>query len=126
MLEYQPGRYRNLFEAEALAQEIWAFLLTPRSLHTLEITARLRHPAVEGLDAEIEALFGQQLTALPQETFLRYKRMIGHMIRQIMEHQGYELDTQNIKTRSPNNQIFASGSRYKVRGPGPVSSGIKR
>lgn len=111
MLTYLPSRHANLFQ-EALAQEIWAYLNQPETKIILETTARLRHPAVEGIDEHIDEKFGARLKK-DTDVFLNYKRMTGHMIRQIMSDMGYELDAQNIKTRPPNNRIFSSGSRYK-------------
>lgn len=102
-----------------MAQQIWAFLNEYETKIILETTARLRHPAVEGIDELINEKFGA-LKSLPQEEFHRYKRMIGHMIRQVMENLGYELDAQNIKIRRPtDDSFFTSGSRYKKRQSNP-------
>ncbi|MBT9547122.1 MAG: hypothetical protein IV090_17150 [Candidatus Sericytochromatia bacterium] len=114
-LIYRPGRHKERFESP-FGQQLWAFLIEPQTLHTLVITSRLRHPAVEGIDEDLRLRFEKELAPLDQTDKDNYKRMIGHMIRQIMDNLGYELDSQHLKTRSPNNKLFSSGSRYRRRG----------
>lgn len=116
---YQPGRHKEYFATE-FGQKLWTYLNEPRTQLILEITSRLRHPAVEGLDQEICERFANDLSQLESKEIDNYKRMIGHMIRQIMDHMDYELDAQRLKTRNPNNALFVSGSRYvrrKVNAP---------
>ena len=40
----------------------------------------------------------------------RIKKMIGHMVRKIMEREGFQLDVQNMKVRYCG--LFSKGSRY--------------
>lgn len=55
-----------------------------------KLATRLFHPAVEGIEDDLIAEFDNTVRQN------RVKQTIGHMVRQIMEHQGYQLDQQNV------------------------------
>ncbi len=107
MLRYNPNSFKDIAETE-LGGKIWDFLNTKDSIIRLEIATRLSHPAVEGVDEELFERFGDKVRDD------RIKQTIGHMIRQIMEYYGYNIDQQNVACRF--SKIFSRGSRYKKGG----------
>ena len=71
----------------------------------MEIATYLDRPAIEALSPTLLQRFGGQVAQN------QVKRMIGHMVRQIMEARGYRLDRSGVPITRRGN-IFFSGSRY--------------
>lgn len=106
MLKYDPWRFTDLSETP-LGKKIWKYLNEKDTVLVLKVTTKLGHPGVEGVGDELLEKFGDKLKEQ------RMKQMIGHMIRQVMDHHGYEVDSQGLKCRKQ--QLFSSGTRYKKR-----------
>ncbi len=102
-MKYEPMNFADL-AATDLGEKLWAFLT--RADHALMMTtaSKLRRPAVEGVAEELVKEFGDSI----RED--RMKQMIGHMVRQIMEAHGYQLDTQGVPVRI--GDLFSKASRY--------------
>ena len=75
----------------------------PREAETQPILAAVEPPA-PGLLAEYETGEG------------RFKRMIGHMARQVMEALGYEIDRPSLRITREN--LLSTASRYRKAGTG--------
>jgi hypothetical protein len=103
-MNYNPERYRSTFESER-GVEIWTYLVEPENIIRMETATYLSRPAIEPLAPFLFARFGERVRVD------RVKQMMGHMVRQVMEQQGYRLQQSNVKITSRNN-IFSRASRY--------------
>jgi hypothetical protein len=102
---YDPGTFAQLFK-EPRGQRLWATLNTPEYVSCLVTATALHQPAVKGIEEPLLKDFGADVMED------RFKQMVGHMVRQIMERQGYEVDQQKVKIDSI---PFYAGTRYKRR-----------
>jgi hypothetical protein len=105
-LEYDSRHFRDISES-ALGKQLWPYLKLHDNLLRMETATALRRAAVEPLAQGLIRTFGPEIS---QD---RLKQTIGHMVRQIMEALGYELDRQGLRISQPN--LFTSGTRYKKR-----------
>lgn len=103
MIEYRPNNFSDLYATE-LGKNLWVFLNTDEMKIRMETASDLGKPAVEGAAKSLYMEFQSDVDKL------RIKQLIGHMIRQIMEGMGYQLDAQNVKITK--NNLFKKGSRY--------------
>ncbi len=106
---YRPDHFARL-AATPLGQALWHWLHEPAHVQVMEVASYLRRPAVEALSPYLVADFGPNIG---QNTT---KQMIGHMIRQVLEHRGYHLDRNNVRIKRPGN-VFFSGSAYRLPDP---------
>jgi len=102
---YDPGTFAQLF-GESRGQRLWAKLNTREYISCLETTTALHQPAVKGIEEPLLRDFGADVMED------RVKQMIGHMVRQVMERHGYEVEQQKVKIDSI---PFYAGTRYKRR-----------
>ena len=72
----------------------------------METATNLRKPALAPMGEPLLAAFGPEIKAD------RWKQMIGHMVRQIMESRGYPHDVSGLKVTS---SLFSRASRYKKK-----------
>jgi hypothetical protein len=78
----QMNAIYDSFFATELGQGIEAYLREPRTLDLIRVASRLGHPALNVLDEEVEARFGD-------EAFEDYaKHSTGYMVRQIVDAAG--------------------------------------
>ena len=103
-MEYAAERFMSTYDSEGGA-EIWRFLITPENLIRMETATYLSRPAIEPMSPFLVERFGERVRAD------RTKQMMGHMVRQIMEQRGYQLQQGNVKI-SNNSNIFSRASRY--------------
>ena len=103
-LAYEPGNF-ILSAREPVGEALWEFLRRPENVVRMHTATELERAAVEPLSAGLVAEFG------PEIGEDRTKQMIGHMVRQIMEATGYELDRHGL--RIARNGLFTSGARYR-------------
>jgi hypothetical protein len=106
MKAYEPGRFSSTFQSGG-GGEIWAFLNRSDNIVRMETATYLSRPAAEPLSPLLLEQFGDRIAED------RMKQMVGHMIRQILEHRGYRLDRSNVRITSKGN-IFTSATRYTV------------
>jgi|JI10StandDraft_1071094.scaffolds.fasta_scaffold160715_3 hypothetical protein len=133
--EFVANTFKALY-AEEQGQAIWNYLNTEKSVIRMEAVSDVGKPAVlaveEGLLSEcgvkervVHGLKqGQSDEADSDENKKtvrikstddrhndRIKQMIGAMVRQVMEHHGYQLHANNVKI--PNSKIFYSAASYR-------------
>lgn len=101
---YDPQHFSDTFNTE-LGRAIWDFLNEPDNLIRMETATYLGRPAVEPLSPGLDDRFG----APAFED--RVKQTTGHMVRQIMERQGFRFDRNGVRITTAGNR-FTSGSRY--------------
>ena len=110
-MNYRPDNFEQLYREQG-GKALWDYLREHDTLLRLETASYLGRPAVEAISPGLRERFGG---AIAQH---RIKRMIGHMVRQIMEARGYTLDRSGVTIRRHGN-VFYSGSRYR-RDPLPA------
>lgn len=103
MWTYNPEKFASLFETD-IGQRLWPFLNGPEIVARLETASQLGKPAVEGIEEQLLEEFGAEILAD------RVKQMVGHMVRQIMEHRGWGLDQSDVKVQSI---PFMKAARYR-------------
>lgn len=89
-----------------LGERLWAFLNRPEIIARMETATDLGQPALQAVEEQLLAEFGDAI--LPD----RIKQMIGRMVRQIMEGNGYEHVTSDVRL---NSVPFYKASRYRRR-----------
>lgn len=102
---YEPQQFSEMFKTD-LGQALWRFLNEPESMLRMETATYLSRPALEALSPSMQARFGD---AVFED---RMKRMAGHMVRQIMEANGYRLDRTGVRITTEGNG-FSTAARYK-------------
>lgn len=103
MRAYNPDKFRSLF-ITALGGDLWQFLNEDRVLARLIAFSEADKPAVQGIEELLLERFGDAVCAD------RVKQMIGHMIRQVMEAEGWVVDQQNVNVFSV---PFIKATRYR-------------
>lgn len=103
---YDPAQFRNLAETKT-GRALWKFLNRDDNVVRMETASDLRRPAVEPLGKLLLDTFG------PEVRGNRWKQMIGHMARQVLERSGFQLDVQGMKVRG--SPLFNRASRYSRR-----------
>lgn len=101
---YNPERYISTYTQQNGAA-IWGFLNEDANIVRMKTASYLSRPAIEALSPYLFKQFGAPITVD------RIKQMMGHMVRQIMEREGYRLQQGNVKITTKDN-IFSRASRY--------------
>lgn len=105
MDQYDAGRFSDLADTKT-GRALWKFLNEHDNVLVMETTTSLGKPALAAMGDRLLDRFGDEIR--PD----RWKQMIGHMTRQIMERRGYHHDVQGMKVKSP---LFSRASRYKKK-----------
>lgn len=117
--EFVANTFKALY-AEEQGKAIWNYLNTEKSVTRMEAVSDVGKPAVlaveEGLLSQCGVLERVKHISLPNKSDDdkhndRIKQMIGAMVRQVMEHHGYQLHANNVKI--PNSKIFYSAASYR-------------
>jgi hypothetical protein len=103
---YRPDHFKDIADTQ-LGQQLWDFLNEPDIVLRMETASELERPAVEAIGHLLAEKFGQAEIA-PD----RVKQAIGHMIRQVLESKGLQVDAQGIRIRG--NTVFSKGTRYRL------------
>lgn len=100
-LQYHPGRFEKLMN-QGFSSEIWNYLTTRGNIQLLIEATNSNKPAIFNILSEIETNFE---AALGSEEFEEVPVLVNNMIKQIMEHLGYQhvgcafcVDAKYIKT----------------------------
>ena len=104
MFSFDAGSFSDMANTPT-GKALWEFLNTEEIVIRLETTTYLKRPALEGVQPQLLAKFGDEIR--PD----RWKQMIGRMTRQIMEHRGYSLDQAGVRVSV--SDLFTSAARYK-------------
>lgn len=116
-INYVPGTFARLFE-RAPGSDVWVFLNRERTIGKMEAASFLGRPSVEPLASDLLEEFGSEIL---QDS---YKQMIGHMVRQIMEAQGYPILRRDVRIFG--NVVFSTGACYgRSTEPGRVKKDMK-
>lgn len=105
-MKYDAGRFSDLAGTKT-GRALWEFLNEHDSVLMMETATNLGKPALAPMGERLLTTFGAEIKVD------RWKQMIGHMVRQIMEREGYSHDVTGLKVKSP---LFSRASRYKKKG----------
>ena len=106
-MEFEAGSFSDIADT-ALGKALWKFLISQEALLMMKTATYLSKPALEPLQPSLLELFGEEVKSD------RIKQMLGKMVRQIMENQGYALDQVGVRLKQ--NPLFLSAARYKKWG----------
>ena len=101
--EYQAGPFQALANMK-LGKALWTFLNEEETVTRMDTATDLGNPAVAGIEQPLLERFEGEVVGD------RVKQMIGHMVRQVMEAEGYEIEKQNVTISSA---LFLKGTRYR-------------
>ena len=127
-LVYAPGPFVELASSD-LGRAMWAFLTQPHILLAMVTAVRLGAAPVSAISSDLLEEFGSgDPLAAPRDALAdglarrfpvgrlvaldTVKRMIGHMIRQILAALGLVLRTRNSPANDPAG-IFSTAARYQ-------------
>ena len=103
-MNYRTDKFEALYHGQN-GQQLWDFLREHDSLLRMESATYLGRPAVEALSRD----FKRSFPSLAAQH--RGRQMMGHMVRQVMEADGYRLMRSNVKIKTPDS-IFRRGSVF--------------
>ena len=110
MIAFDAAQFRSEAETE-LGRKLWSFLNQPDIVARMETATDLGQPAVQGIEEQLLAAFGAEVLTD------RIKQMIGRMVRQVMDANGFEHVTSDVRL---NSVPFYKASRYRRRGQAMV------
>ncbi len=111
---YKPSPAFAQLAQEKTATEIWTFLCQGENVVRAETATFLKKPALEALGPVLQCrfdVFNEEL--VEKSVFDAHKKLAGNMMRQIMEHLGYEIDKTGVQV--VNKTIFKTATRYVKR-----------
>ena len=100
--QYDAGTFRALADTD-LGRDLWQFLNLDLIVAAMETATDLGRPAVTGVEEQLLAEFREQMVDD------RVKQMVGHMVRQVLEARGYEIERRDVFIGSA---LFSKGTRY--------------
>lgn len=103
-LAYRTDRFAKVFH-EQQGSPLWTWLQQEENITIMATASYLHRPPVEALAPGLTQRFPRVMRSRSG------RQMTGHMIRQIMESQGFHLDRSNVKISRPGNP-FRRGSTY--------------
>ncbi|MCD4817923.1 MAG: hypothetical protein K8S23_04465 [Candidatus Cloacimonetes bacterium] len=109
-MEYNAWKFAKLAKSE-FGNKLWEFLNKDKTFIRMETASRLKRPAVEGIAEDLKIKFNKELCALNNSDYLRFKQMIGHMVKQVMYYHNYSVFMKNVRVISTD--LFSKGTRYK-------------
>ena len=105
---YIPGTFSDIYSLP-IGKEIWDFLNSDKIWDRLELTTYLGHPAAEGVGDMLLEKFPVDFGNASRHK-KRIRQAVGHMIRQVMEANGYKVVQDSVKCRI--NSVFSVAARY--------------
>lgn len=110
-----PASARNFLDLyeTPLGRKVWAFLNEPENVARMLAASDVGKPAVAGLGTreELTAVLGDEIADK------RWKQVMGHMVRQVMESRCLELASQGLTVKVDGGSLFSKASRYRRRLP---------
>lgn len=111
--EFKTKTFTDLYETPQ-AKKIWSFLNSPFALIRMQAVSDVNKPALLGIEAYLIESYDvpERITITENDKiqFDRFKQMLGAMVRQVMEANGYRLQSNNVKV--PSSRLFYSASMY--------------
>ena len=109
-MQYNPGQFLSFYEK---FPRLWDLLNSDEMIARMKALSRRGVPAVAAIETDAEPIWKILETARREspKVFNQTKRMIGHMIRQVMESP--QVGYRYVGTVSFDSWIFSSGGRYR-------------
>jgi hypothetical protein len=113
---FETKTFSDIYQSPK-GQKIWHFLNEPISIARMQAVSDVSKPALlaienllikKGLISERDAVSEED-----KAQFDRLKQMLGAMVRQVLEGNGYQLHASNVKV--PNSKVFYSASSYRCK-----------
>ena len=104
MTTFDSGSFSDI-AGTPMGRKMWAFLNSDDSRIRLETATYLGRPALEGLQPQLLAAFGEDIRAD------RWKQAAGRMTRQVMEERGHVFVRSGMKTRVK--ELFTTAALYE-------------
>lgn len=101
-----PPKNFSILYKTPLGQKIWDFLNEHDNIVMMKAACYFKKPAAQIMSEGLLNKFGDKI----RED--QIKQMIGAMIRQILESDGYEHEQHGMKVND-NDNLFTKASRYK-------------
>lgn len=101
---YRPDKFAKTYE-HFNGADLWDWLQQDHIILMMETASYLRRPAIEAISPHLKDTFPKVLRSVS------LRQMVGHMVRQILEHRGYHLHRANVRIKHANN-LFNFGSAY--------------
>lgn len=112
-MSYSPAPFDTHLANSRLGRDLWDFLNQGPIIELMEKATRDEKPPVKLLGRPLLERFEKQFIEREHGEVDEIKRMIGRMIRQILEGHGYRLvPDSNVEVR-PSGGFFATGSVYE-------------
>jgi hypothetical protein len=102
-------KYENIF-----SKELWEWLNERDQIIRMQTASDLKRPAVQPLIKFLLVKFAGRINPVKKDERFKIKQMMGHMIRQVMEENGYEHDAYNVLVNDEYD-YFSKASRYKEK-----------
>ena len=103
---YRPEHFKDIAETD-LGSKLWVFLNQADNVLRMITASELDRPAVEAVAPYLEEEFGPAAISAD-----RVKQTIGHMIRQVLEEHGLQVDAQGLRVRA--GTVFSKATRYRL------------
>lgn len=104
MTTFESGSFSDM-AGTPMGEKLWKFLNSEDARIRLETATYLGRPALEGIQPQLLAAFGDKIRAD------RWKQVTGRMTRQIMEERGYSFVRSGMKTRVK--ELFTTAALYR-------------
>lgn len=116
-LMFQTKTFSDIYQSQQ-GKEIWLFLNEPISIARMQAVSDVGKPALLAIEKGLvqKGLISERdnVSEDNKAQFDRLKQMLGAMVRQVLEGNGYQLHASNVKV--PNSKVFYSASSYKCKG----------
>ncbi|HIQ33074.1 MULTISPECIES: hypothetical protein [Acinetobacter] len=117
MTEFNSKNFVELYQT-LQGQELWRFLNTEKAIIQMKTASDLNKPALLGIEKDLlrSGLMQtkEQIESLgiDGKIYDRTKQMLGAMVRQIMESEGYKLHSKNMRVVT-SSKIFYAATLYR-------------
>lgn len=104
MATFDSGSFSDVANTP-MGKKLWQLLNSEDSRIRLETATYLGRPALEGLQRQLLAAFGEEIRSD------RWKQAAGRMTKQIMEERGYSFVRSGMKVRVK--ELFTTAALYE-------------
>ena len=117
MFEFNSKNFVELYKTEH-GQKLWKFLNTEKAIIQMKTASDLNKPALLGIEKDLlrSGLMQtkEQIESLgiDGKIYDRTKQMLGAMVRQVMESEGYKLHSKNMRVVT-SSKIFYAATLYR-------------
>ncbi|MEM6619565.1 MAG: hypothetical protein AAF631_09710 [Pseudomonadota bacterium] len=102
---YRPDKFSVAFD-HLQGARLWRWLHHPRQVEVMQTAAYLGRPPVEALSPHLSRDFAHVMGSVTA------RRMVGHMVCQVMECAGFHVLRANVRIKTPGN-LFRFGTSYR-------------